>query len=224
MGKKPKQQVTDTRSKEKKLKIKSKKWKIHFKILQFLVPKDIQITPKIFTCLDYAGGIVVFFICWLVYLHTLTPTVGLHDSGDMISGAYVLGIPHPPGYPLYCLLGKLWITILPIGNIAYRMNLVSALCASLSCMMVYFIILKVGSRKWEVRSEGNKLIPHLSFLIPAIVAALILAFATTFWEQAVIAEKYTLNALFTTLLIFILLKWAEVISTEHEARRKRLHA
>ncbi len=159
-----------------------------------------------------------------MYLHTLTPTIGFHDSGDMVTAAYVLGIPHPTGYPFYCLLGKLWMTILPVGNIAYRMNLSSALCASISCMMVYFIILKVGSMKWEVRSEENKPIPYLSSLIPAIVGALMLAFATTFWEQAVIAEKYTLNALFATLLIFILLKWQEAMSTEHGAESKKLQA
>ncbi|MEW6617747.1 MAG: DUF2723 domain-containing protein [bacterium] len=201
---------------------KKRKWKVHLKIPKFLIPRDEPIVPKVFNLIDYAGGIVVFFICWAVYLHTLTPTIGFHDSGDMVTAAYVLGIPHPTGYPLYCLLGKLWMTILPIGNIAYRMNLASALCASLACMMVYFIILKVGSMKCEVRSEENKLILHLSFLIPAIVGALMLAFATTFWEQAVIAEKYTLNALFATLLIFILLKWAEVGSTEQKNQKSKI--
>lgn len=204
---------------------KTRKWKVSFRIPRFLIPKDELIIPRPFTSIDYAGGILVFFICWVVYLHTLTPTVGLHDSGDMIAAAYVLGIPHPTGYPLYCLLGKLWMTILPIGNIAYRMNLASAVCASLACMMVYFIVLKltVNSKQWTVKRDfsNSSILPFsvsISKLIPAIVGALMLAFATTFWEQAVIAEKYTLNALFATLLIFILLKWAEAMSTEHGAR------
>lgn len=189
-----------------------KKWKVSLKIPRFLIPKDEPIVPRAFTPIDYAGGITVFFICWLVYLHTLTPTVGLHDSGDMIVSAYLLGISHPPGYPLYCLLGKLWITILPLGNIAYRMNLASALCASLACMMVYFITLKVArGEERGVSEEGNNRTSRISSLIPAAVVALMLAFATTFWEQAVIAEKYTLNALFATVLIFILLKWHEAV-------------
>ncbi len=165
----------------------------------------------------FLTGIIVFLISFFTYLKTLTPSIPLHDAGELVTCAYLLGIPHPPGYPLYCLLGKLWITILPIGNIAYRMNMLSALCGALTCMMVYFISLKVGSRKWEVGSKGNTLIPYFSSLVPAVVAALILAFAVTFWEQAVIAEKYTLNALFTTFLLFILLKWADSQSTEHEA-------
>jgi len=169
---------------------------------------------------NYVGGIIVFLISLFTYLKTLAPTVELHDTGELITCAYLLGIPHPPGYPFYCLLGKLWITLLPIGNIAYRMNLASSLCASLTCMLVYVITLKVGSRKWEVRSEENKFIPHLSFLVPAVVAALMLTFATTFWQQAVIAEKYTLNALFATLLIFILIKWQEAVSEYKNPKSK----
>ncbi|MEW6608843.1 MAG: DUF2723 domain-containing protein [bacterium] len=219
--------------KEKAKGKKKRERKISFKIPKFLRLKDEPIIPRAFSPIDYAGGIVVFFICWVVYLHTLTPTIGFHDSGDMITAAYVLGIPHPTGYPLYCLFGKLWMTILPLGNIAYRMNLASALCASLACMMVYFITLKVGSKNMsteqraksmEQKTPSSKLqaqcllLSRISSLIPAIVGALMLAFATTFWEQAVIAEKYTLNALFATLLIFILLKWQEAMSTEHEAK------
>ncbi|MDI6735973.1 MAG: DUF2723 domain-containing protein [bacterium] len=167
-------------------------------------------------------GIIVFLISFFTYLKTLTPSIPLHDAGELVTCAWLLGIPHPPGYPFYCLLGKLWITILPIGNIAYRMNMLSALCGALTCMMVYFIILKVGSGKLsdsnlQIQNPKSK-IQNFIFLIPAMIAGLTLAFATTFWEQAVIAEKYTLNALFATLLIFILLKWAEVISTEHGAR------
>jgi len=181
----------------------------------------------------YLGGIIVFLISLFTYLKTLAPSVELHDSGELITCAYLLGIPHPPGYPFYCLFGKLWITLLPIGNIAYRMNLASALCASLACMVVYFIVLKVGAGG----STSDRLVPvrvgivnqisgqpqglSLHRLVPAAVAALMLAFATTFWEQAVIAEKYTLNALFATLLIFILLKWAEVMNKEALTKREK---
>lgn len=161
-------------------------------------------------------GVLVFLISFFTYLKTLTPDVALHDSGELITCAYLLGIPHPPGYPFYCLFGKLTMTILPIGNIAYRMNIASALCASLACLMVYFIVLeisgtgKLSSFNVSIRNSKFKILNWISF-IPAVVATLMLAFATTFWEQAVIAEKYTLNALFTTLIIFILLKWQEAV-------------
>jgi tetratricopeptide (TPR) repeat protein len=143
-------------------------------------------------------GIAVFLTIFSVYLKTLYPTIGLLDSGDMVSSAYNLGIPHPPGYPIYCLLGKLWLTIIPFSNIAFKMNIFSSLAASIACMMVYFIVLKITPMRKDIVA-----------CLPAIVAAGMLAFAPTFWKQAVIAEKYTLNAAFATILIFILLKWQE---------------
>ncbi|MEW6621179.1 MAG: DUF2723 domain-containing protein [bacterium] len=184
----------------------------------FSLKEDI-ISIKPFDSTEYICGIIVFLAIFLIYLKTLTPDIGFHDSGDMIPASFHLGICHPPGYPFYNLVGKTFSTLLPIGNIAYRFNLMSAIFASLACMMVYFITLKVGSRKWEVGSKENKLITHLLSFIPAVVASFMLAFAVTFWEQAVIAEKYALNALFATLLIFILLKWAEVVTTERGAER-----
>ena len=164
------------------------------------LPRDEPIRPEPFGKIDYLCGLLVLFVSFGVYLLTLTPTVGFHDSGELITVAYTLGIAHPPGYPLYTLLGNLFVTLIPIGNIAYRMNMESALFASIAVMMTYFITLKLTTQT-----------------IPSIVASLILAFSATFWEQAVIAEKYTLNAFFFTLLIFILLKWQEAYSLKLKA-------
>ncbi|MEW6103772.1 MAG: DUF2723 domain-containing protein [bacterium] len=147
-------------------------------------------------------GVFIFFGVFLVYLLTSYPTIPFHDAGDMVSAGYLLGIPHPTGYPLFTIFGKLFISIIPFGNIAFRMNVFSALFASLAVMMVYFITLKVSTRAPEYQNTRT---------IPAIVASLILAFSATFWEQAVIAEKYTLNAFFATLIIFVLLKWQDKI-------------
>jgi len=163
----------------------------------------------------------IFLISFFIYLKTLTPTVGYHDSGDMTIAAFLLGIPHPPGYPLFCLLGKLF-TFLPIGNIAYRLNMMSGLFGALTVMMVYVISLKL-CRSTEHGARSIELKAPLLLYIPAIVSAFMLCFAITFWEQAVIAEKYTLNALFVTLLIFILIKWAETWSTEQKSSGSKLN-
>ena len=110
------------------------------------LPKDEPISSEPFGKIDYLCGLLVLFVSFGVYLSTLTPTVGFHDSGELITVAYTLGIAHPPGYPLYTLFGKLFITLIPIGNIAYRMNMESALFASLAVMMTYFIILKLTAK------------------------------------------------------------------------------
>ncbi|MEW6483009.1 MAG: DUF2723 domain-containing protein [bacterium] len=137
-------------------------------------------------------ALFVFFVSLFVYLFTLTPSIGLHDSGDMTTASWILGICHPTGYPFYMILGKAFSSLIPIGSIAFRMNFLSSIFASLCVMITYFITLK--------------LIPHLKSRIPSIISSLTLAFSTRFWEQAIIAEKYTLNGFFFSLLTLLLIK------------------
>ncbi|MBU0456915.1 MAG: DUF2723 domain-containing protein [Nanoarchaeota archaeon] len=140
---------------------------------------------------NYFIGFLTFLISFFVYLKTLAPTIYWGDSGELITAAYTLGIPHPSGYPTYILLGKLF-TFIPFGNIAWRVNLMSAVFASLAVMLLYFICYKLTKSK-----------------LASFTASLIFAFTRIFWSQAVIAEVYTLNAFFITLNILILLHWKE---------------
>lgn len=81
--------------------------------------EDPPTKPAPFKIIDYTCALLVLFISFLVYLLTLTPTIAFHDTGELITVAYTLGIAHPPGYPLYTLFGKTFITIIPFGNISY---------------------------------------------------------------------------------------------------------
>src|SRR4051794_25085412 len=76
----------------------------------------------------------------LVYLRTLCRTIYVGDSGELAAAVHVLGIPHPPGYPLYVLLGKLFSMLVPIGKPALRLNLFSAVCASASSLFLFFTL------------------------------------------------------------------------------------
>ena len=147
-------------------------------------------------------GLLVFFLSFIIYLFTLCPTVYTGDSGELIAAAYTLGVPHAPGYPLYCLLGKLF-TLLPFDSIAYRVNLLSAFFASLSCVIVYLIVallIKI------IQPDGS---PLINRLIPAFGAAIIFAGSNTFWSQAVVAEVYTLYVFFIGLCLLMLIKWTK---------------
>lgn len=135
--------------------------------------------------------LAAFLIPFLVYLRTLCPTVFTGDSGELIAASYTLGIPHPPGYPLYCLLGKLF-TFFPFGNIAYRVNLLSAFFASLTVGFLYLVILRLGRR------------PFIAW-----ASSLLFAFSRDFWSEATSAEVYTLNTFFFALLLYLLLLWEE---------------
>lgn len=126
-----------------------------------------------------------------LYLRTLSPTIGQADSFEFQVVAHTLGVAHPTGYPLYILLGKLF-TFLPIGDIAYRVNLTSPVCASLAALFLYLFVCRLTRSRWA-----------------ALCAALAFAFARTLWSQAVIAEVYTLNVLFVALALYLLLRWRD---------------
>ena len=136
---------------------------------------------------------ILFFIIFFTYIFTMAPSIYWGDSPELIAVAYTLGIAHPSGYPLYTLLGKLF-TFIPIGTIAYRLNIMSAFFASLTVIFLYFITFKI------IKSR-----------LAALFSSLTLGFSYTFWTQATIAEVYTLHAFFIVVLILIIMKWAETI-------------
>lgn len=134
-------------------------------------------------------SLLSFFAPFLFYLFHLAPTVTYGDSAEFVIGAYKLTIVHPTGYPSYLLLGKLF-TFLPIGDFSYRVNLISAFFGALTCAILFLIIL-----------ELTKSYP-ISF-----VSIFTLAFSLIFSHLSTIAEVYTLNTFFFSLLIYILLQW-----------------
>ncbi|MBI5574262.1 MAG: DUF2723 domain-containing protein [Elusimicrobia bacterium] len=140
--------------------------------------------------------IITFLTSFGLYLFTMCPTVYSGDSGELTTACSVLGIAHPPGYPLYVLLGKIFTLIIPFGNIAYRVNLMSAFFGALSCGLVYLI---VRSPKSEVKLQN---IGHWT----AFVTALALAFSNPLWTQSTMAEVYSFNGFFVALIIYIFLQ------------------
>ncbi len=87
----------------------------------------------------------LFVGSFLLYVSTMAPSVAPGDSAEFQFVPYILGIAHPPGYALYILLGKLF-TLLPLGSVAYRMNLFTALCGALAVSLTYLIILQLSEK------------------------------------------------------------------------------
>ena len=132
-----------------------------------------------------AVGLLAFF----VYLQTMLPSVGWGDIARFQYVAQVWGIPHRFGYPLYIALSRIF-GYLPIGDIAYRVNLLSVVSASLASVMVYFIDMRLVD-DW----------------IAALSAGLSFAFSRALWGQAVVAEVYSLNSLLIGAVVLVLLAW-----------------
>lgn len=141
-----------------------------------------------------------------LYLYSLAPTASFWDCGEFIATSYILGIPHPPGTPLYVLIGRLF-SLLPISKeIAHRINLFSALSGALVCAIIYRLVVKIltwGKELSSRRVTPQMLWPHLA----GVSAALLLCGSFTFWENSVEAEVYSPCALVVVLLLWVALHW-----------------
>ncbi|HYQ95498.1 MAG TPA: DUF2723 domain-containing protein, partial [Candidatus Eisenbacteria bacterium] len=133
-----------------------------------------------------AAWVAALAALW-AYALTLSPTVAWinlgEDSGDLLAASATLGIPHPTGYPLFVLLGRI-ASLLPLGAIAFRINLIAAIAGAAS---VYFLVrLAYSLSPPESRGFGA--------LLSAGACALLYASSRGPWSQSVLAEVYTLNA------------------------------
>jgi tetratricopeptide (TPR) repeat protein len=140
---------------------------------------------------------LAFCLSLPVYLITLAPTVSGEDSGELVTAAWSLGIAHPPGYPLWCMLGKLCTLVVPAANVAYRVNLLSAVVASLATAVVAVLV----GRFLSLRGTRAPIL--------ALSAALLFAFSRDFWAQSVIAEVYSLNILFFAIVLLMVFLWED---------------
>ncbi len=143
------------------------------------------ISTRPFTRGDFRAAMAAGLLALLVYGYTLAPTVTGEDSGELIGAAWALGVPHPPGYPVWTLLAHAF-TWIPFGSVGWRVNLLSAVCAAGTVSLLVLIGITV------TRSR-----------LASFAAAMIFAFSRVFWEQAMIAEVYALNTFFMALLLLI---------------------
>ena len=149
---------------------------------------------------------LVFVIAFGIYLKTMAPTTSFWDCGEFIATSYILGVPHPPGAPLFVLVGRLF-TFLPIWEeIARRVNLISVLSSALTVMLTYLITVRL-IKLWKGNLDTFS--DRMTTYVGGMVAAFSLAFSDTFWFNAVETEVYAPSMLLTSLGIWLALLWME---------------
>jgi hypothetical protein len=150
----------------------------------------------------FISAVLTTVLALLVYLFTLEPDLTWAnfggDGGELITAAVTLGIPHPPGYPTYTLLGK-FTSWLPVGTVAYRFNLLSALGTAVAAGFVTAMVVGLLARS----SSGGQAGIHK--MVAGISSGLSFAFGSLVWGQAVIAEVYGVNLAFVAAFLYLLL-------------------
>ena len=164
------------------------------------------------------GAVLVFLATQVVYATTLTITCPFWDSGEFIATSYILGIPHPPGTPLYVLIGRIFSWI-PVGMVATRINYLSAFASSLAAVFTYLVAVDLFRRwpgvrdAWEVpRGDDRAGVKpgwgQWTALFVGLPAAFFTAFGRTFWDNAVEAEVYGLSSFVMIFAVWLVLRWS----------------
>ena len=157
--------------------------------------------------LNNITGWIVFAIATLVYVLTLEPTASFWDCGEFIAASYKLQVPHPPGAPLFLLIGRLFsLFASDTQHVAYMVNLVSALSSSFTILFLFWTITIIAKKivaPIGTPSGGNV----IAILGSGIVGSLAFTFSDSFWFSAEEAEVYAMSSFFTAFVFWAILKW-----------------
>ena len=177
---------------------------------------------------QYFLHIVSFFVPLIFFILTLSPTVNFGDTGELITAAATLGIPHPPGSPIWVALVHLF-TYIPVSSIAYRVNLSSAFFVAASSLVLYILTLDILNQiikkyknhnpyesltKKQLKRQRDQIEKFfksqngkselLEKFAPLITLTIVLVYSFTFpiLSHAVYTEVYPLNTLFYVIILF----------------------
>ncbi len=172
---------------------------------------------KFFRPLDWSAFWTATIISFIVYFITLAPTVTLEDSGELAVGSTFLGVPHPPGYPIWTFLTWIFTKIFAFVKYmgqpdpAWSVALASAVFGALASGVTAMLICRSGlDMLREIRKASH--VEHLHAenaicWIGGVTGSLLFAFAPVMWSQSVIVEVYSLNALFLVLIFLLTYVW-----------------
>ena len=142
-------------------------------------------------------------LVWLLYVATLAPSTGFWDTSEYITTAYIVGLPHPPGNPLFVLVGRAWILMLEWTglSIPVRINLMSATLSASAAMIWFLTVVRIWAHFTEDRRQ---------LLVAGFVAVLVSATAYTVWTQSNMNEKvYTLSLFVVVLVSYLAMLWED---------------
>ncbi len=166
-------------------------------------------------------GWIVFGVSLLTYWLTFEETASYWDCGEFIAVSYKLQVPHPPGAPLFLLMGRVF-SFLALGDVtkvAYWINFMSVLASAFTILFLFWSITLFGRKMMGVKNEAELTIDKTLLLMGAgAVGALAYTFSDSFWFSAVEAEVYAMSSFFTAFVVWGILKW-DVIEDESKANR-----
>ncbi len=164
-------------------------------------------TEKVGPLTVRAWGGVTALLVWGLYVLTLAPTTGFWDTSEYIATAHILGLPHPPGNPLFVLVGRVWSVLLAWTglSVAVRINLMGATLSAAATFFWFLAVARIVAHYRENRTE---------VLVTALAAVWIGATAFTVWSQSNLNEKvYTVSLFVVAVVSYLAMRWKDEVDT-----------
>ncbi len=157
---------------------------------------------------NYTGWIV-FIIATIIYWLTVEPTASYWDCGEFIAVSYKLEVPHPPGAPLFLLIGRLFSFLAggDVLNVAYWINITSVLSSGFTVLFLFWSLTLFGKKLLKVETGKETAVQTATIIGGALVGAFAFAFSDSFWFSAEEAEVYAMSSFFTAFVVWAMLKW-----------------
>ena len=175
---------------------------------------------KNFKFVDTIAGWVVFAISSLCYILTVEPTASFWDCGEFIVTAFRQEVGHPPGAPLFMILGR-FFSLFAFGDITkvpVMINCMSALASGFTVLFLYWSITHIAKRILCGAQGAMSDAKAVVIIASGVVGALSFAFTDTFWFSAVEGEVYAMSSLFTAVVFWCILKWEECADQNYSNR------
>ncbi|MBL1179852.1 MAG: DUF2723 domain-containing protein [Bacteroidetes bacterium] len=167
--------------------------------------------------LNNLTGWIVWLVATLVYLLTIEPTASFWDCGEFIATAFKLEVGHPPGAPVFMLIGRIFTLFAGPESAAVMVNILSGLCSSFTILFLFWTITALAKKLAEASGEltRSKIIAVLG---SGVVGGLAYTFSDSFWFSAVEGEVYAMSSLFTALVFWAIVKWEAVAHEKYNER------
>jgi hypothetical protein len=162
--------------------------------------------------LSNIAGLIVFLVTLVVYYNSVERTGSLWDCGEFILGAYKLQVVHPPGAGLFVIIGRIFAWLATVfsddpADIAFAVNLMSAICTSVAAMMITWITIMFGELALVGKGNEPTGSQNMALIFAGIVAGLSAGFCTSVWFSAVEGEVYAMSTMFTCMTIWAATKY-----------------
>ena len=164
-------------------------------------------------------GWIIFLIASYVYISTIEPTGSFWDCGEFIAASFKLQVGHPPGAPLFLMLGRLFSLVAgnDVKKVSIMINILSALMSALTILFLFWTITALA-KKVVAKGKDIAMDQIIAIMGAGMVGALAYTFSDSFWFSAVEGEVYASSSFFTAIVVWAMFKWEAVADERHGDR------